>query len=303
MLSIVIPTHNRFESLLRLINSIEDSFTFGENLLANVIIVDDGSTDLTHNFKSENKNITIIHIPNGGPANARNAGFNQVQTDYVLFLDDDCVVTKEYAKSIFIHICENKFDVISSPAFSLESKKLISKYLNEIKFLHKPNFDSDGNFSCIPSSNLLVRSFVYRDIGGFNRNFENPGGEDDSFTKAALTHGYSLCFDEKMNIFHDNNITFFSLVKKYYHYGKGNAINLYISGITNRAPIFWAKSLTFLITRFPFFIKFTQTEQYKEFSSSNYYHRFIFRILSFSRLLSFEIGGLVRIKKSKNINI
>lgn len=297
MLSIVITTYNRFENLIRLVISIEESFVFSDKLLSKVIIVDDGSTDSTKNYKSTNQKIYVIHIKNGGPAKARNEGFKYVKTDYVLFIDDDCVITKDYANSIFNHIKNNRYDIISCPAFSLEPKSLIAKYLHELKFLQKPHYDKEGNLECLPSSNLLVKTWVYDKIGGFNQNFNNPGGEDNQFTRTALKFGFALHFDENTHIYHDNNISLKAFVKKYYYYGMGNSLNIQMSENIDKASIFWAKSFLFLLLRFRLFILYSQNEQYKEFSTSNKYHNYIFRLLSFIRHFAFEVGGLRGFKR------
>jgi glycosyltransferase involved in cell wall biosynthesis len=293
MISIVVPTYNRFNSLVRLVHSIEDSFRFGNNYLNQVIIVDDGSSDKTKDYSNRNENIKIIHIKNKGPSFARNVGFSFIQSDFVLFLDDDCVVTPSFAKSVFNHLFNNQFDLISSPAYSIKSNNIISRYLNAIKFLHNPCYDSLGELSCLPSSNLIVRSITFNDIGGFDTNFELPGGEDNQFSIKAIKKEYSLNFDRSMNIYHDNDISLSAFIKKYYQYGKGNSINKNLSKVSNEDSMFWAESYYDLLLKSVSFIRYTQKEQFSEFSESkSFFERMFFRLLAFIRILTYELGGL-----------
>lgn len=58
-----------------------------------VILVDDGSPDgcpaLCDKLAIEDKRIKVLHKPNGGLSDARNAGLNVATGDYVLFVDSD----------------------------------------------------------------------------------------------------------------------------------------------------------------------------------------------------------------------
>lgn len=58
-----------------------------------VILVDDGSLDNTSSICDEycktSDNVVVIHKPNGGLSDARNAGLDIAQGEYVMFLDSD----------------------------------------------------------------------------------------------------------------------------------------------------------------------------------------------------------------------
>ena len=84
--TVVIPTYNRAELLRLTLQSI-----LAQTLPpAEVIVVDDGSTDSTPELLRELA-VTAIRNPDGGwgPARARNAGLEQVSSEYVAFVDSD----------------------------------------------------------------------------------------------------------------------------------------------------------------------------------------------------------------------
>lgn len=90
--SVVIPTYNRFESLLRCLASFaaqEEPPPF------EVIVVDDASTDGTEDAISNLHTQVPLKVlrteRNGGPAAARNLGLESAEGDYVLFVDDDVI--------------------------------------------------------------------------------------------------------------------------------------------------------------------------------------------------------------------
>lgn len=98
LVSIIIPTYNRFKFLLNAINSIKQQ-TY-ENI--EIIIINDCSTEqeyYNYNFKENfGDNIFIIHLPRNsrsylgkvcGGGNARNIGMMLAKGQYIAFLDDD----------------------------------------------------------------------------------------------------------------------------------------------------------------------------------------------------------------------
>ena len=87
-ISIIIPVYNVGELLRKSVGSVMDQI--GED--AEIIIVDDGSTDDSGRICDEYLNIpnvTVIHKTNGGLSSARNAGIDHANGDYLLFLDSD----------------------------------------------------------------------------------------------------------------------------------------------------------------------------------------------------------------------
>jgi mycofactocin glycosyltransferase len=86
--TLVIPTHNRAPQLERLLQSLGTLI----NELAEVIVVDDGSTDHTSDILRAYDVREIHHASAGGAAAARNAGIRSVTSEYVLCLDSDCAV-------------------------------------------------------------------------------------------------------------------------------------------------------------------------------------------------------------------
>jgi len=84
--SVVIPTFNRRDRLLRAVGSVlSQSFRDYE-----IIVVDDGSTDgSAAALRGLSQGIRILTQRNQGPAAARNAGARAATGDYLAFLDSD----------------------------------------------------------------------------------------------------------------------------------------------------------------------------------------------------------------------
>jgi glycosyltransferase involved in cell wall biosynthesis len=111
-LTIVIPTRNRINRVLKLI----ESFVTIKNkdFLWSVLIIDNASTDGTKiKIKKIKDNfffkIQYFYEKKVGLHYARNAAINLVKTDYMVFLDDDMVVSDTWLDD-FNFIKKNKTD-------------------------------------------------------------------------------------------------------------------------------------------------------------------------------------------------
>ncbi len=94
-ISVVIPTYNRPEKLNRLLKSLED---FVSSIDYEIVIVDDSPvpTKVDPYLKSASEErLVIIHNRNRGfISKAKNIGWKKAQGEYIFFVDDDNVLSK-----------------------------------------------------------------------------------------------------------------------------------------------------------------------------------------------------------------
>lgn len=96
--SIIIPCYKAVQYLPICIESVqEQSYNNWE-----LILVDDGSPDNTgaicDDYAKKDNRISVIHKPNGGLSDARNAGLEKVDGDFITFLDSDDFWHRDYLK-------------------------------------------------------------------------------------------------------------------------------------------------------------------------------------------------------------
>ena len=164
--SVIIPTYNFGEFLGECILSVL-SQTYP---VAEIIVVDDGSTDNTESVASAFlSRIIYIKKPNGGPASARNAGLNRATGEYITFLDADDQWTPEKIADqveffennkmlgfIYSKICH--YDNISGAILSTQPPIMYSGWIFD-KILC-------DNFIALPT--IMVRGSVLNKVGYFN---------------------------------------------------------------------------------------------------------------------------------------
>lgn len=101
LISLVIPVYNVSEYLNRLLDTAV-SQTYKD---LEIILVDDGSTDATGNICDEyarkDSRIKVIHTPNRGVADARNAGIDASNGSYIVFADGDDYLAEDYVEYLY----------------------------------------------------------------------------------------------------------------------------------------------------------------------------------------------------------
>src|SRR6266566_2847760 len=86
--SVVIPTHNRLDMLLRVLDALERQVDAPE---FEVVVINDGSTDDTDRVLGGRGGIVFRTQTNAGPGAARNHGVSLARGKFVVFIGDDTV--------------------------------------------------------------------------------------------------------------------------------------------------------------------------------------------------------------------
>ncbi len=168
LFSVVIPTYNRAEKLLRGLKSLnEQTFRHFE-----VLVCDDGSTDNTrevvNKFRTEIKflNLHYFFEPNwGGPAHPRNKGVREASSDWICFLDSDDAWYPEKLENMIPYL-ENydliyhDFDLISA---SGKAKPLAARQLGFPVF---QDLMLKGHNGCIINSGVCAKKSMIIKAGG-----------------------------------------------------------------------------------------------------------------------------------------
>src|SRR5829696_2774790 len=96
MISVIVPTHDRPESLQRCLDALAVQSALN-NL--EVIVVDDGSTapQAVGEIVERHAFARVIRHDKSGPARSRNAGVTSARGRFVCFTDDDCEPTPLWA--------------------------------------------------------------------------------------------------------------------------------------------------------------------------------------------------------------
>lgn len=97
--SVIIPCYNAGSYLSQAVSSIRNQQT-GFPLTAEIIVIDDGSTDGCVE-KLQGSDVKILHQNHQGASAARNYGMKEATGEYLLFLDADDVLVPDAVESLY----------------------------------------------------------------------------------------------------------------------------------------------------------------------------------------------------------
>lgn len=170
-ISVIIPTFNREQFILRAINSVlEQTYLVDE-----IIIVDDGSTDNTYEIikelQTKHKNIIYIKQANHGVSKARNSGIKNAKNSWVAFLDSDDTWHKDKIQEHLIFHKNNPLYLCSyTDELWIRNGKTIK--LKSYQEKDEPTFMNSLRLCKIGTSSFFTNKKVFDEIGFFDEKLE-----------------------------------------------------------------------------------------------------------------------------------
>jgi glycosyltransferase involved in cell wall biosynthesis len=182
--SVIIPVYNAQDHLHNTLSSVLKQ----DYKNIEVIAVNDGSKDgslsILNKIASEDSRVSVVDKPNGGCGDARNAAFDKVTGDFIMFVDADDTMTEDAISLALSKIGENdmligNFNAVANDNASERGLIKQEQILTESEFLDI-YVKSAGKFYFSALWNKLYRSDI---ILGNNIRFNTQlsWGEDFMF--------------------------------------------------------------------------------------------------------------------------
>lgn len=113
LISIIVPIFNVEGYLSKCIESLLAQ-TYAN---IEILLIDDGSTDgsgkIADKYAELDGRVKAFHQPNGGISSSRNKGLDVMTGDYVMFVDGDDFVEKDFCKTALDLAIEHQVDIVS----------------------------------------------------------------------------------------------------------------------------------------------------------------------------------------------
>lgn len=206
--SIIIPVYNRPDEVAELLQSVA---AIPANLSApsfEILIVEDGSSLPCREVVERYAGILPVRYftkPNSGPGQTRNYGAERASGEWLLILDSDVLLPKEYLMAVDRFLMAHpEVDAFGGPDMAHESFSPVQKAIN----YSMTSFFTTGGIrggkkkldKFYPRSfNMGIRAEVYRRLGGFRA---MRFGEDVDFSYRMVEAGYRTALIENAGVFH-----------------------------------------------------------------------------------------------------
>lgn len=199
--SIIVPVYNVEDYLDECVKSILAQ-TYRD---FEVILVDDGSPDrcpqICDIFKEMDTRVKVIHKENGGLSSARNAGLNEINGEYVVFVDSDDVIAKDALEHMRAALHQSPDVLIteyhSSPKCSLDNAPSTlfdmpssNKKVDVISYVFYEKKNTWASVQYIINKNLIEKHHLRFEEGYYH--------EDVSWTGRVFLKAKTFNYDNKV---------------------------------------------------------------------------------------------------------
>jgi mycofactocin system glycosyltransferase len=221
--TVVIPVHDRAESLERCLGSIGDSLP--------VLVVDDGSADATAVEKVVAQyGVRLIRRDLcGGPAAARNTAIAAVQTEYVVMIDSDCVAPPGWVDQLAGHLADPTVALVAPRIVPLSVAGSARRYAavhGSLDLGDRPALVAPlTRVSYVPSTALVARRTALLDVAVDGAVFDETlrYGEDVDLVWRLHAAGWRVRYEPLVKVQHDEPSTWPALLRRRSRYGSSAA--------------------------------------------------------------------------------
>ena len=224
-ISIIIAIFNRKDELFELLTSLSDQ----TNEDFEVIVVDDGSLipllPTVELFK-DRLNIRFFRKPNSGPGLTRNYGAKRAKNDWLVFVDSDVIVEKNYIENIKKNIVENPCDAFGGADKAHKGFNLMQKAISYSMTSVFTTGGIRGSKKSVTkfqprSFNMGVKKSAFEKVGGFS---EMRIGEDPDLSMTLWENGFTTAFFDDIGVYHKRRVDFGKFSKQVYQFGVARPI-------------------------------------------------------------------------------
>ena len=226
--SVVIPTYNRLDMLLRVLDALQKQIDAPE---LETIVINDGSTDSTDGTLRERRDITYREQANAGPGRARNHGVSLAKGRYVIFIGDDTVPEPRFlAEHALAHRDAGDDPLVACLGYTgwpaRERVTAFMDYINDYGLQFGYRLIEDGDvvpFNFFYTSNISIDRELLA-ANPFDTTFPSAAWEDIELAYRLDRLGLKIRYNARAVTRHHHPMTVDSFARRQYTVGKSGAI-------------------------------------------------------------------------------
>lgn len=247
-ISVIVPIYNRVSFCEKLLESY--SIATKPTIPIELILADnsnEGQTSCSLKKITEQYNVRYIHTEKG-VVKARNEGAGNANYTFLLFVDSDCTLNKnifvEYERLIL-----GKNPACAAGKTEFRGRESIWwKGIKDMVYFYPFRWcEWDINLSWAPSCNLLIRTDVFFDVGGFQVVLNNKeASEDVDICQRIINAGFKISKCPQGIVYHTTETWngLIPILTRFFRFGIGQAEMIlkhkeHINALPSLTNIFW----------------------------------------------------------------
>jgi len=215
-LAIIVCTRNRAHSILECVRSIEVAIANAAPVEAEIVVVDNGSTDETSAVLQQwasscHYPVQLLFEARKGLSRARNRALRSTTADLLAFTDDDCRLSADYVREFLRHDANDTGLVLRGGRVELGEPTDLPITINTSDTLTRWSLkDNSARHGClsgpISGCNMTMRRALVERLGPFDERLgagaDIPSAEDSDYNFRAYLAGATLEYVPDMIVFH-----------------------------------------------------------------------------------------------------
>ncbi|HDI8735140.1 TPA: glycosyltransferase family 2 protein [Escherichia coli] len=194
-LSVIIPVYNEERNVINILQSLECQSLTGFN----VIVIDDGSKDMTASLVKEYKpssySLSLIQQSNMGAARARENAINFTHSEYIAFIDSDDSLSSDALEKALAPMLDNKdidislFELVHIKNLNHDTNNIFVPYSTTKLICGEEAFANCISYWGLHGFGIYKRKLIQKSYGiyyKYNKNKENYINNDEVISRISF---------------------------------------------------------------------------------------------------------------------
>lgn len=186
-----------------------------------VIVVDDGSTDATHQIAAKHE-VRCLRTPNGGLSRARNLGIEAARGEIVAFIDSDAHADPDWLYYLVCALEEHGAQAVGGPNLSPAGDGFMAQCVDQAPGNPTAVLVDDERAEHIPGCNMAFRKEAFTIAGAFDAQ-HRAAGDDVDLCWRLLVAGQRIVYHASALVWHHRRPTMRGYLKQQEGYGYAEA--------------------------------------------------------------------------------
>lgn len=192
-ISFIIPCYNSKDTVSRCLESIQN-INYPKDCFE-IVIVDNGSKDNTIDICRKFTDKIFID-PAATISKLRNMGAQKARGNFLVFIDSDCVISKDWLKRVLEHFKDSNVGLAGSKTYTVPDE---AGWVEKIWKIHLNRGKDEKDARWVVSRAIGVKKDTFLAVGGFDESLETCEDVDFGY---CVGNKYNVISDEKLAPLH-----------------------------------------------------------------------------------------------------